>query len=119
MSEHLLLGNTLVRVHDDRFARSYQEGYLSFKVDGATTALNEGHIYTVLSAALLNTSHLPREQAGFVVGWVAALLETPSTRHKELVALVGTIPKLPEQRASVPLSALSALDPDSIKFYGG
>lgn len=69
------VGQTLIRVGDDQFERGYQHGYKDFCGWWAKQRLTDGKLYLMLSMSITCSALPHRENAGYIVGWVAALLE--------------------------------------------
>lgn len=83
MSNVLLLGNTSIEIKDDEFGNGFQIGYLHFKVDflGKVPVTDE-LIYTVIAQTFVDVHHTDRCNAGYLVGFFAALLEKqPNPSH--------------------------------------
>ena len=70
---------------DDAFTHAYQVGYLQFKVDYATTTPSVMDIYAFIVGTITSVHHSGRYLAGYVTGWIAALVETykPSVLHTQ------------------------------------
>ena len=79
------VGNTAICVTDRQFQQGYQQGYAHFTRWWTKRTFTDHTLYTFLITNLLNAHAPNRENAGYVVGWMAALLE-----HKQ------------EQEASMP-----------------
>ena len=75
MSEFKYIGNTTILVADDEFAHAYQIGYLQYKLDYSTKTLSEMDIYAVYVGVITSVHHSGRYNAGYLTGWIAALLE--------------------------------------------
>lgn len=84
MSQFQYIGNTRVLVSNDEFANGYQVGYLQHKLDYCSTSLKYDHttktlsemdIYALIVGVITNIHHAGRYHAGYVTGWIAALLE--------------------------------------------
>ncbi len=75
MSEFKRIGNTTILVADDEFANAFQIGYLQYKLDYSTKTLSEIDIYAVYVGVITSVHHSGRYHAGYLTGWIAALLE--------------------------------------------
>ncbi len=75
MSELLTIGNTTITVADETFANAFQIGYLRFKVDYLNKPLTDMDIYALYVGTMTSVQHSGRYFAGYLTGWVAALLE--------------------------------------------
>ncbi len=69
------IGNTTIIVQDDEFAHAYQVGYLQYKLDYSTKTLSDMDIYALYVGVMTSVRHSGRYHAGYVTGWIAALLE--------------------------------------------
>ncbi len=78
MSESLRLGNTTITVANDDFANAFQIGYLRYKLDYRTTSLTDIEVYAFYVGTITSVLNPGCFNAGYLTGWVAALLE-----HKE------------------------------------
>lgn len=87
MSESLPIGNTTITVADDAFANAFQIGYLRYKVDYQNKKpLTDMDLYAFYVGTMNSVQHVGRHSAGYLTGWVAALLErTHSTNSVPLV----------------------------------
>jgi hypothetical protein len=70
------LGVTTILAKDDKFSQAYQAGYQRFLTGFKGMPLTDSRIYDVLARNINDVLHTDRENAGYVVGWLAALLET-------------------------------------------
>jgi len=75
MSQTCWRGNTPLAFTDDAFAHAYQVGYLQFKVDYETKTPSVMDIYALVVGVITNVHHSGRYLAGYVTGWIAALVE--------------------------------------------
>jgi len=75
MSEPLKIGDTTITVADDEFANAFQIGYLRYKVDCFNTSLTDMDLYAFYVGTMIGVQHTGRYNAGYLTGWVAALLE--------------------------------------------
>ncbi len=75
MSQLQQIGNTTIVVADEEFTHAYQVGYLQYKLDYSTKLLSDMDIYTLIVGAITSVQHPGRYHAGYVTGWIAALLE--------------------------------------------
>ena len=69
------IGNTTIVVNDDEFAHAYQVGYLKYKLDYSTKTLSDMDIYALIVGVITSVHHSGRYHAGYVTGWIAAILE--------------------------------------------
>ncbi len=75
MSESLRIGDTTITVADDEFANAFQTGYLRYKVDSQNKPLTDMDLYAFYVGTMTSVQHVGRYYAGYLTGWVAALLE--------------------------------------------
>jgi len=75
MSETIKIGDTTVIVTDDEFANAFQTGYLRYKVDYLNKSLTDMDIYAFYVETMIDVQHSGHYYAGYLTGWVAALLE--------------------------------------------
>jgi hypothetical protein len=80
MSETLTLGNTPITVADETFAEAFQIGYLRFKLDYCNKPLSGMDIYALYVGTITSVQHSGRYGAGWLTGWIAALLERSPQR---------------------------------------
>lgn len=69
------VGNTAICVADRHFQQGYKQGYEYFTRWWTKRSFTERTLYTFLISNLLNAHASHRENAGYVTGWMAALLE--------------------------------------------
>ncbi len=69
------IGTTTLVVADDEYANGYQVGYLKYKLDDRQKTLSDMDIYAVIVGVITSVRHSGRYHAGYVTGWIAALLE--------------------------------------------
>ncbi len=72
---HQHIGNTTIVVADEEFAHAYQVGYLEYKLDYHTKTLSDMDMYALIVGVITSVRHPGRYHAGYVTGWIAALLE--------------------------------------------
>jgi len=89
MSQLQPIGNTTLVVADDEFAHAYQVGYLQYKLDYSTKTLSEMDIYTLYVGVITSVRHSGRYNAGYLTGWIAALLEGGEKTSVLVPALVA------------------------------
>ncbi len=89
MSESLKIGNTTITVTDDAFANAFQTGYLRYKVDYQNKPLTDMDLYAFYVGTMIDVQHAGRHNAGYLTGWVAALLER---KHSATVPVVPALP---------------------------
>jgi hypothetical protein len=87
--ELLQLGNTPIQVQDDEFGNGFQVGYLHFKADFQGKPITDELLYTVIAQTFVDVRHTSRCNAGYLTGFILALLETPVVRHSPMLHLVG------------------------------
>ncbi len=75
MSESLTIGNTTITVTDDDFANAFQIGYLRYKADYLNMPLTDMDLYAFYVGIMIGVQHAGRYNAGYLTGWVSALLE--------------------------------------------
>jgi len=75
MSQTHQRGNTPLAFTDDAFTHGYQVGYLQFKVEYATKTPDVMDIYSLIVGVITSVHHSGRYLAGYVTGWIAALIE--------------------------------------------
>ncbi len=78
------IGNTTLVVADEEFAHAYQVGYLEYKLDYRPKPLSDMDIYALIVGVITSVRHPGRYHAGYVTGWIAALLEGEK-KHAVLV----------------------------------
>ena len=88
MSETLRIGDTTITVADDEFANAFQTGYLRYKVDSQNKRLADMDLYAFYVGTMTSVQHVGRYYAGYLTGWVAALLEH---KHPVSVPVVPTV----------------------------
>ncbi len=79
MSVVLQLGSTPITLKDDEFSNGFQVGYLHFKKDFQEKPVTDELLYTVIAQTAIDVHHTDRCNAGYLVGFFAALLETQPT----------------------------------------
>ncbi len=90
MSEPLKIGDITITVADDEFANAFQTGYLRYKVDDQNKLLTDMDLYAFYVGTMIGVQHAGRYNAGYLTGWVAALLE----RKQPTVLVVSFTPSL-------------------------
>ncbi len=75
MSQFQPIGNTIIVVTDDEFAHAYQVGYLQYKLDYSIKMLSDMDTYALYVGVMTSVRHSGRYHAGYLTGWIAALLE--------------------------------------------
>ncbi len=75
MSENIKIGDTAITVTDDEFANAFQTGYLRYKVDFLNKPLTDMAIFGFYVGTMTSVRHSGRYLAGYLTGWVSALLE--------------------------------------------
>ncbi len=78
------VGQTAICVADRQFQHGYQHGYEHFTRWWAKRPFTESTLYTFLITNLMNAHAPNRENAGYVVGWMAALLENKQERAEPM-----------------------------------
>jgi len=91
------VGQTLIRVSDEQFQRGYQYGYDDFCSWWAKQRLTDGTLYIMLSMSITCPAWPEFANAGYIVGWVAALLESQPRRAADS-GPDDPAPKQPEQK---------------------
>ena len=81
MSESLTIGTTRIIVADETFANAFQIGYLRFKADYLNKPLTDMDIYALYVGTMTSVQHAGRYHAGYLTGWVSALLERPHSTN--------------------------------------
>jgi hypothetical protein len=89
MSEILQLNSTPVQVKDDEFATGYQVGYLHFKKDfQGKVLITDELLSTIVAQTFIDVHHTGRCNAGYLVGFIAALLEKEPKRRFQIVGSI-------------------------------
>lgn len=84
MSELVLHFGNPIQVQDDEFVHGFQIGYLHFKTDFANLIITDDLVYTVITQNIIDVRRFDRHNAGYITGWIAALLEKqPEQRQPE------------------------------------
>lgn len=86
MSELKKIGDTTICVTDDEFAHAYQVGYLRYKTEYLHKTLSDMDIYAFYVGVMTSVRHSGRYNAGYVTGWIAALVE-----QKKPVPIIPTL----------------------------
>ena len=69
------VGNTAIAVQDEQFQEGYQQGYERFYQRYAHVPLTDLEVYRFVLRNVLDTFTSERERAGYIIGWMAALIE--------------------------------------------
>ena|SRR5437660_6698750 len=69
------VGNTAIQVADRQFQQGYRQGYEHFRRWWTKRTFTDRTLYTFLISNLMNAHASYCENAGYVTGWLAALLE--------------------------------------------
>ncbi|HEU5227225.1 MAG TPA: hypothetical protein VFU49_05380 [Ktedonobacteraceae bacterium] len=69
------VGHTAIRVGDEQFQRGYRQGYDDYSEWWAKRQLSDGLVSLFLDMTIIRTTTPNRQNAGYVTGWMAALLE--------------------------------------------
>ena len=72
---YVQVGQTAIQVADEQFQQGYHQGYAHFVRWWAKRTFTDGTMYTFLVTNLMNAHASNRQNAGYVTGWLAALLE--------------------------------------------
>ena len=78
------VGNTAICVADRQFQQGYRQGYEHFTRWWTKRTFTDHTLYTFLITNLMNAHAPNRENAGYVVGWMAALLENKQERAEPM-----------------------------------
>ena len=76
----LQLGTSPITLKDDEFGNGFQVGYFHFKKDFQGKPITDELIYTVIAQTSIDVRHTSRCNAGYLTGFIAALLE-PQPEH--------------------------------------
>ena len=76
------VGNTAIRVGDEQFQCGYRQGYNDYYEWWAKRQLSDGLVSLFLDRTIIRTTTPYRQNAGYVTGWMAALLEH-TLEHEE------------------------------------
>ncbi|HEY4387510.1 MAG TPA: hypothetical protein VGN34_23895 [Ktedonobacteraceae bacterium] len=79
------------RVHDDTFAQSYVAGYQRFMNDNPdpNKPVSDGYIFSFIFKNICDPLNSNYSNAGYIVGWIAALLrQAPDATTEPVVAQV-------------------------------
>ena len=74
MIEQQHIGTATITVENDDFVNGCQAGYLRFEVDHKGNPIPEEEIYACIASNIYNTLNTSNYNAGFVTGWITALL---------------------------------------------
>lgn len=77
-SRSILLGTVTILLTTQQFVDGYQNGYLRFRLSGPSTRMTDYEVYTFLLTNLRDFHYPDRWNAGYVLGWITALLERPT-----------------------------------------
>lgn len=81
MSEFLQINDTLVQVTDDELGNGFQVGYLDYKVNfRGKVQLTDELLATIVANAFIDVQHTSRCNAGYLIGFFAALVEKEPKR---------------------------------------
>ncbi len=100
MSECIQIG-TPVTVSNDEFANGFQVGYLHFKTDFQHRPITDKLIYTVIMQNIIDVHRHDANNAGYIVGWVVALLEHHPARRTMLAHILHVPAPDPQQTKEV------------------
>lgn len=90
MSEIVQLNDTPIRVQDDDFITGYQAGYLHYKQNFKGRApLTDQMLYDTLLQSITDVTHTGRNNAGYLVGFIAAFLEKEPKRRFQIVGKIS------------------------------
>ncbi len=85
----LQIGGSSISLKDDEFGNGFQVGYLHFKTDFQRKPITDELLYTVMAQNIYNVTHTDRCNAGYLVGFITALLEPqPPEQHLKLVSSI-------------------------------
>ncbi len=86
------LGTTIVVVQDENFSVHYQQGYQRFQREYKGLRLTDRILYDFLARTLMDVLNMPTSNAGYAIGWIAALLEKePNHATYQADVLVETV----------------------------
>ena len=88
MSIILQLGESSITTRDDEFGNGFQIGYLHFKKDFQSKPITDELIYTVIAQTFIDVHHTNRCNAGYLVGFMAALFERQPTSARSFMHAV-------------------------------
>ena len=89
-----LLNCTPVQVKDDDFEHGFDAGYIHCKIKFlGKVPITDNLLYTILAQTAINVEHTDRCNAGYMVGFLYALLEKEPQTPRRL-QIVGKISSL-------------------------
>ncbi len=91
MSTVLQLGDTPITLKDDEFGNGFQVGYLHFKKDFQDKLITDELIYTIIAQTFIDVFHTHRCNAGYLVGFISALLEKRPERRTQIAPILSFI----------------------------
>lgn len=77
-SRSILLGTVTILLTNQQFVDGYQNGYLRFRLSGPSIRMTDYEVYTFLLTNLRDFHYPDRWNAGYVLGWITALVERPT-----------------------------------------
>jgi hypothetical protein len=77
------VSNTAIQVQNESFQRGYQHGYRRFSQRYAQKPLADWDVYRFVLRNILDTYTTELECAGYVTGWMAALVELMHTTSEQ------------------------------------
>ena len=73
------VGNTVIQVQNEQFQYGYQQGYERFYERYAHIPLTDLEVYRFVLRNVLDTFTSELARAGYIIGWLAALIEHRQT----------------------------------------
>jgi hypothetical protein len=90
MSEVVHLNDTPIHIQDDDFINGYQIGYLHYKQDfkGRVT-ITDQFLYNTIMQNIIDVQHTGRCNAGYLVGFIAAMIEREPKKRFQIVGKIS------------------------------
>jgi hypothetical protein len=75
------VGSTAIQVQNEQFQYGYQQGYARFRERYAHLPLTDLAVYHFVLRNILDAFTSEVERAGYITGWMAALVEQQQQQH--------------------------------------
>ena len=85
------LGNTTIVVQNELFEKAYEAGRIAFKRNYEGHTLTDRIIFDFIARNTVDRLNMPVANAGYIVGWVAALLDTNTATTEQLAIAIGVL----------------------------